>query len=90
MHRASQLNKSVATTALTMKNVFAMMRQRSSRPEGDSPLHDDPSAKISYPKLNPKAFPESHISDNWQKLMQPTDFKQRQEQETDRGTATEG
>ena len=61
VHRASQLNKSVATTALTMTNVFAMTRQTSSRPEGDSPLHDDPYAKISCPKPNQKAFPESHI-----------------------------
>lgn len=62
MHQASQLNKSVATTALTMTNVFAMMCQTRSRSEGDSPLHGYPYAKISCPKLNPKAFPD--ILDN--------------------------
>ena len=89
---ASQINKSVATAALTMTDVFAMTCQTSSRPEGDSPLHDDPYAKISCPKLNPKAFPEPHISDNitCRRLMEPMDFKQRQKQETARGTAAEG
>lgn len=58
MHQAPQLNKPVATTALTMTNVFAMMCQLRNRPEGDSPLHDDPYAKISCPKLKPKAFPD--------------------------------
>lgn len=89
--QASQLNKSVATTALTMTNVFAMTCQTTSRPEGDSPLHDDPCAKISCPKLNPKAFPVTHLGQrNLQKLQQPMDFKQRQEQETASGTIAEG
>lgn len=83
VHQASQLNKSLATTALTMTNISAMTHQASSRPKSDSPLYGDPYAKISCPKLNTKAFSRSHISVLLARsLMQSTHFKQRQEQET--------
>lgn len=83
VRQASQLNKSLATTALTVTNISAMTRQASSRPESDSPLYDDPCTKISCPKPNAKAFSQSHISVlPSRSFMQPRHFKQRQEQET--------
>lgn len=78
-HQASQPNRSVPTTAPTVTNIFAVMPQPRSRPEGDSHLHDDPRAKISRPKLNAKAPAEPHVAEG---LVQPARFRQRQERMT--------
>lgn len=77
--QASQPNRSVPTTAPTVTNIFAVMPQPRSRPEGDSHLHDDPRAKISCSKLNAKALAEPHVAEG---LEQPARFRQRQERMT--------